>query len=79
MMNCTVEATDEEEAHVVTEVQTQRTLDEVLKKFDQHCMPQKNVTMESYKFNNMAQKERQTFNDFLTELRMQLDRCDFNC
>lgn len=74
-----VEAREEVEAHEVIEVASQRTLNEVLKKFDQHCLPQKNVTMESYKFNNLTQKERQTFGEFLTELRTQLERCEFNC
>lgn len=57
----------------------QRTLAEVLQKFDDHCLPQKNVAMESYKFNNLVQKEKQTFNEFLTELRTQLERCEYNC
>lgn len=57
----------------------QRTLDEVLDKFDQHCLPQRNVTMESYKFNMIAQKERQPFTEFETELRTQLRHCEFKC
>lgn len=57
----------------------QRTLVEVLTQFDEYCLPQKNVAMESYKFNNMVQKDRQTFSEFLTELRMQLERCEFTC
>lgn len=32
----------------------QRKLDEVLKAFDNHCLPQKNVTMEFFKFNNLT-------------------------
>lgn len=74
----TVPAEGDVAEHTVDEV-TQRTLEAVLKKFDDHCFPQKNVTMESYKFNNIVQKERQTFNEFLTELRIQLERCDFAC
>lgn len=75
----TVPAVGDVAEHTVEEVSTQRTLEAVLKKFDDHCFPQKNVTMESYKFNNIVQKERQTFNEFLTELRIQLERCDFAC
>ncbi|XP_036347348.1 uncharacterized protein LOC118756707 [Rhagoletis pomonella] len=73
-----IPATDTEAEHGVTEIK-QRSLEEVLQAFDNHCLPQKNVTMESYKFNNMSQKERQPFNEFLTELRVQLERCEYNC
>lgn len=61
------------------EIVTQRTLNEVLKKFDDHCIPQKNAAMESYKFNTIVQKERQSFGEFETELRTQLRRCEFTC
>lgn len=61
------------------EVLTMRKLDEVLKKFDAHCLPQKNVAMESFKFNMILQKEKQSFNEFETELRTQLRRCEFTC
>lgn len=57
----------------------QRSLDDVLRKFDEHCLPQKNVAMESYKFNMIVQKEKQSFNEFETELRTQLRRCEFSC
>lgn len=61
------------------EVITQRTLDEVLQAFDRHCIPKKNVAMESYKFNGIAQNEKQTFAEFETELRTALRRCEFTC
>ncbi|XP_017473188.1 PREDICTED: uncharacterized protein LOC108364127 isoform X2 [Rhagoletis zephyria] len=35
--------------------------------------------MESYKFNSIAQKEKQMFNEFETELRTQLSRCEYTC
>lgn len=57
----------------------QRLLDEVIMRFDEHCLPQKNVTMESFKFSNIIQREKQPFTEFLTELRSQLDRCDYKC
>ncbi|XP_049302163.1 uncharacterized protein LOC125775549 [Bactrocera dorsalis] len=50
-----------------------------MKAFYEHCLLQKNLTMESYRFNNMVQKEHQPFSEFLTELRTQVDRCEFNC
>lgn len=57
----------------------QRSLDEVLKKFDDYCLPQKNVAMESFKFNTILQKEKQSINEFETELRKQLPFCEFKC
>lgn len=50
----------------------QRKLDDVLKKFDEHCLPQRNIATESYKFNVIHQKEKQTFTEFETELRTQV-------
>ncbi|KAJ6639616.1 hypothetical protein Bhyg_12363, partial [Pseudolycoriella hygida] len=57
----------------------QRTLAEVLDKFDTYCVPQKNVAMESYKFNMIFQKEHQSFNKFETALRKQIQYCDYKC
>lgn len=65
-------------AHDIEDV-VQRTLVEVLQAFDRHCIPLKNVAMESYKFNGIFQKEKQKFADFETELRTQLRRCDYTC
>lgn len=56
-----------------------RTLDIVLKAFDDYCVPRKNTAMESFKFNTIVQKEKQTFSEFETELRTQLQYCDFKC
>lgn len=56
-----------------------RTLEEVFKKFDEYCLPKKNVAMESYKFNMISQKEKQSFNEFETELRKQIQFCEFKC
>lgn len=58
---------------------TERTLNQILSAFDQYCIPQKNATMESFKFNTVAQKEKQSFADFETELRKQIQFCEFNC
>lgn len=57
----------------------QRSLDDVITAFDRHCIPQRNVAMETFKFNVIAQKERQTFLDFETELRTQVRNCNFAC
>lgn len=56
-----------------------RTLTEVILAFDNYCLPRKNVAMEAFKFNLIAQKEKQSFGDFETELRTQVQYCDFKC
>ncbi|XP_058836608.1 uncharacterized protein LOC131693088 [Topomyia yanbarensis] len=56
-----------------------RTLADVIKAFDDYCMPRKNVAMEAFKFNMIIQKEKQSFGNFETELRTQLQFCEFQC
>lgn len=46
-----------------------KVLSEIVKKFEVHCAPQKNVIFERAKFNTIVQKEGQSFDSFLTELR----------
>lgn len=54
-----------------------RTLDDVLKAFDGYCIPKKNILMESFKFHNIVQKEKQPFVEFETELRKQIEFCEY--
>lgn len=56
-----------------------RTLANVIKAFDDYCLPRKNIAMEAFKFNMIVQKEKQSFSSFETELRTQLRYCDFEC
>lgn len=46
-----------------------KSLDSIKKKFQEYCSPQENVIFERFKFNSIGQKEGQTFDSFLTELR----------
>lgn len=55
------------------------TLANVLKSFDDYCVPKKNLAMESYKFHTIVQKEKQSFGEFETELRTQVQYCGFEC
>ncbi|XP_055911738.1 uncharacterized protein LOC129945829 [Eupeodes corollae] len=61
------------------DVVTERSLQDVLDKFDEFCKPQCNIAMESYKFNILSQKERQSFMEFETELRAHVRLCDYKC
>lgn len=58
---------------------TEEKLEDVIKKFDEYCMPKKNVVMESFKFHTIKQKENQPVTEFVTELRTQLPYCAFKC
>lgn len=77
-VNRNVPAVGEVAAHVVVDI-TQRTLAQVLQRFDEHCIPQRNVAMESLKFNGIVQKDKQSFAEFETDLRTQLRRCGYTC
>lgn len=60
--------------------ETQDTkFNDVIKQFDSYCVPFKNVTMETYKFNTIKQKDGQSFDTFVTELRNQAMNCEFVC
>lgn len=55
------------------------TYDLVIKAFDDHVLPKKNITMETFKFNNLQQKEDQPIESFLLELKTQAQYCEFKC
>lgn len=59
--------------------QAQSTLSEVLARFDDYFTPKINVAMEAFKFNSIVQKEYQPFGEFETDLRRQIQHCDFKC
>ncbi|XP_062557412.1 uncharacterized protein LOC134222284 [Armigeres subalbatus] len=63
----------------VTVNEHSHTLAKVIAAFDDYCLPRKNIAMEAFKFNTIAQKERQTFTEFETELRTQIQYCEFKC
>ncbi|KAK5638554.1 hypothetical protein RI129_012849, partial [Pyrocoelia pectoralis] len=54
-------------------------LTDVYKKFDEHCVPLKNIPMETHIFHSIKQKEEQTIMEFVTELRKQAADCEFVC
>ncbi|GBN22426.1 Transposon Ty3-G Gag-Pol polyprotein [Araneus ventricosus] len=52
-------------------------LEEVLKCFEEHCNPHQNVVFERYKFFSCKQREGQTFDNYLTQLKTLVTTCDF--
>ena len=49
----------------------------VIKKFDAYCMPKKNETFERYVFRCRMQKEGETLEQYLTDLRIKSQSCNF--
>lgn len=75
-----VEAVENDDpADEENDIDNQRTLENILTAFDEYCIPRKNTTMESFKFNTIVQKEKQSFADFETGLRKQIQFCEYNC
>ena len=55
----------------------QKSLDEVLKCFEDHCCPTKNETVERYCFNCRNRLEGETVQTYLTKLRTLARTCEF--
>jgi len=53
-------------------------LDGVLNKFDEHCLSKKNKTFERYVFHTRMQHQGETFDNFLTDLKLKAKSCNFN-
>jgi hypothetical protein len=49
----------------------------VVKKFEEYCSPIKNVIIERFNFNSVVQRDGETFESFLTELRNKASTCEF--
>ncbi|UYV64834.1 K02A2.6-like [Cordylochernes scorpioides] len=46
-------------------------------KFNNHFSQNLNTTIERFKFNQMKQKENESFNDFLTRIKLQIANCKY--
>ncbi|XP_054864601.1 uncharacterized protein K02A2.6-like [Amphiprion ocellaris] len=49
----------------------------VVKKFDEHCSPKKNETFERYVFRSRMQLPTESFDTFLTDLKLKARTCNF--
>ncbi|KAK5645550.1 hypothetical protein RI129_006850 [Pyrocoelia pectoralis] len=58
-------------------MQHKKQYDEVVKAFENYCIPRKNIIAESFKFHQQTQKQEESFDHFLTELRKQTKLCEF--
>lgn len=52
-------------------------LDAVLAKFDAHCTPKRNETFERYIFRSRVQLQNESFDAFVTALRLKAQSCNF--
>lgn len=51
--------------------------DKVIDKFDAHCSPQKNTVYERYVFRSRVQLPEETFDSFITDLKLKAQSCEF--
>ena len=52
--------------------------DEVVKAFETHCTPKKNLTFERYVFNQITQREGETSESFISRLNNQAKKCEYS-
>ncbi|CAL1265477.1 unnamed protein product, partial [Larinioides sclopetarius] len=50
---------------------------EVLKRFEEYCIPRQNVVYERYKFFSCVQQEGQTIESYVTQLKTLASTCEF--
>lgn len=51
--------------------------DKVIEKFTAHCSPQKNTVYERYVFRSRVQQPEETFDSFVTDLKLKAQSCEF--
>lgn len=52
-------------------------LDDVIAEFEKYCLPIKNIVFERYKFYSISQKEGQSVDAYVTELKKAASSCEF--
>lgn len=52
-------------------------IESLIKKFEDYCTPKKNTTYERHVFNNRVQKPDETFDQFVTDLRILSRNCEY--
>lgn len=58
-------------------LESERTVDEIIAKFDSFAIGELNETYERYVFNNRSQREDETFESFLSELQRLVKSCNY--
>ena len=52
-------------------------IDILFRKFEEYCKPKQNITIKCYRFNSRAQEKHESFNQFVTELKLIARNCSF--
>ncbi|KAK7933488.1 hypothetical protein WMY93_004384 [Mugilogobius chulae] len=71
------EAIDVFNTFTYNEPEDKDKFDEVIKKFDEHCVAKKNETYERYVFRSRLQQPGESFDVFLTDLKIKAQSCNF--
>jgi hypothetical protein len=50
---------------------------EILKKFDEYCNPKRNLTVERHIFNSRMQQPGESFDQYVTDLRLKVKTCEY--
>lgn len=56
---------------------TETPVETLFTKFSEYCQPKKNTIMARFRFNSRIQKENETVDQFVTELRLIAKECDY--
>jgi hypothetical protein len=50
---------------------------EILKTFDEYCNPKRNLTVERHIFNSRMQQPGESFDQYVTDLRLKVKTCEY--
>lgn len=56
-----------------------KKIEDVIRCFDEYFLPKANITMETFKFHNIMQKDEQSIDSYIVELKSQAANCSFVC
>ena len=54
-----------------------KKINKLLEKFENYCLPKKNITLERYSLFTRRQRQGESFDEFITDLRRRASRCEF--
>ena len=54
-----------------------RKVTKILEKFEAHCIPQRNITWERHVFNTRSQRDGETTDQYVTDLKTKAQTCEF--
>jgi len=62
---------------VITPAESRQNVETLKQKFSELCTPKKNITMERHMFHSRSMAVGESFNDFVSDLRIRAQTCEF--